>query len=105
MSDNMKNFLYSLGVILFVLTLSAGCKPVPTFVPTDSPNPWADDYFSLSSMEDYRSWGTYNVHDPSCRKLGDYYYMYSTDAIFRENRKAAEEKGVPLGYILSLIHI
>ncbi len=99
MSDNMKNFLYSLGVILFVLTLSAGCKPVPTFVPTDSPNPWADDYFSLSSMEDYRSWGTYNVHDPSCRKLGDYYYMYSTDAIFRENRKAAEEKGVPLGYI------
>lgn len=99
MSDNMKNFLYSLGVILFVLTLSAGCKPVPTFVPTDSPNPWGDDYFSLSSMEDYRSWGTYNVHDPSCRKLGDYYYMYSTDAIFRENRKAAEEKGVPLGYI------
>lgn len=50
-------------------------------------------------MGDYCSWGTYNVHDPSCRKLGDYYYMYSTDAIFRENRKEAEEKGVPIGYI------
>lgn len=50
-------------------------------------------------MEDYRQWGTYNVHDPSCRKIGDYYYMYSTDAIYRENRKQAEEKGVPLGYI------
>ena len=50
-------------------------------------------------MEDYLQWGTYNVHDPSCRKLGDYYYMYSTDAIFGENRKEAEEKGVPLGYI------
>lgn len=36
---------------------------------------------------------------PSCRKLGDYYYMYSTDAIFGENRKEAREKGVPLGFI------
>ena len=47
----------------------------------------------------YHSWGTYNVHDPSCRKLGDYYYMYSTDAILGENRKEAEEKNVPLGFI------
>lgn len=39
------------------------------------------------------------MHDPSCRKLGDYYYMYSTDAIYRENKKEAEKKGVPLGYI------
>ena len=35
----------------------------------------------------------------SCRKLGDYYYMYSTDAILGENRQEAEEKNVPLGYI------
>ena len=93
----MRNFLHvivgSLG-----LCLSAGCTS-PAFVPTASPNPWQDDYSSVSSMEHYRSWGTYNVHDPSCRKLGDYYYMYSTDAIFAENRKEAEEKGVPLGYI------
>lgn len=53
----------------------------------------------LSSMDNYRLWGTYNVHDPSCRKLGDYYYMYSTDAILGENRQEAEEKNVPLGYI------
>lgn len=92
----MKNFLHiaacSAGILL------AGCTS-PAFTPTASPNPWQDDYSALSSMEDYRSWGTYNVHDPSCRKLGDYYYMYSTDAIFRENRKEAAEKGVPLGYI------
>lgn len=50
-------------------------------------------------MDNYRLWGTYNVHDPSCRKLGDYYYMYSTDAILGENRQEAEEKNVPLGYI------
>ena len=29
----------------------------------------------------------------------DTYYMYSTDAIFAENRKEAEEKNVPLGFI------
>ncbi len=50
-------------------------------------------------MEHYLSWGTYNVHDPSCRKVGNYYYMYSTDAIFREDRKLAAEKDVPLGFI------
>lgn len=43
-------------------------------------------------MDNYRLWGTYNVHDPSCCKLGDYYYMYSTDAILGENRQEAEEK-------------
>jgi arabinan endo-1,5-alpha-L-arabinosidase len=50
-------------------------------------------------MESYLAWGTYNVHDPSCKKFGDYYYMYSTDAIFAENRQAAKEMGVPLGYL------
>ena len=93
----MKNsFSLLLGLLTGVL---AGCTAPAAFVPVASPNPWADDYSSLSSMEDYRSWGTYNVHDPSCRKIGDYYYMYSTDAIFRENRKEAAEKGVPLGNI------
>jgi arabinan endo-1,5-alpha-L-arabinosidase len=75
-----------------------GCAPA-TLAPVSSPNPWPDDYTSLSSMENYRSWGTYNVHDPACRRVGEYYYMYSTDAIFRENRREAAEKGVPLGFI------
>ena len=92
----MKNLLRI--AVLLVNSLFVGCTP-PVFTPAASPNPWADDYSSLSSMENYRSWGTYNVHDPSCRKIGDYYYMYSTDAIFRENRKEAKEKGVPLGFI------
>jgi arabinan endo-1,5-alpha-L-arabinosidase len=50
-------------------------------------------------MENYKEWGVYNVHDPACKKFGDYYYMYSTDAIFAENKKEAQEKGVPLGYL------
>ena len=70
-----------------------------TFTPKHVPNPWNDDYSAISGMENWKSWGTYNVHDPSCRKIGDYYYMYSTDAIFREDRKAAEAHGVPLGFI------
>lgn len=78
--------------------LFANCNS-PVFTPIASPNPWQDDYSFLSSMDNYRLWGTYNVHDPSCRKLGDYYYMYSTDAILGENRQEAEEKNVPLGYI------
>ncbi len=91
--ENIKHLM--LYVSAFLL---AGCSP-SAFTPTASPNPWVDDYSAVTSMTDYRSWGTYNVHDPSCRKLGDYYYMYSTDAIFRENRREAEEQGVPLGFI------
>lgn len=76
--------------------LFANCNS-PVFTPIASPNPWQDDYSFLSSMDNYRLWGTYNVHDPSCRKLGDYYYMYSTDAILGENRQEAEEKKCSVG--------
>ena len=69
----------------------------PAFVPTHSPNPWKDDYRDLAKMENYRQWGAYNVHDPSCRKIGDYFYMYSTDAIFFDHRPEAGEK--PKGFI------
>nr|WP_235816354.1 arabinan endo-1,5-alpha-L-arabinosidase [Bacteroides ihuae] len=85
------------GAIIIILLLS--CSKSIVFAPTSSPNPWVDDYTSLSKMESYRSWGTYNVHDPACKKFGDYYYMYSTDAIYAENKEEAKEKGVPLGYI------
>lgn len=70
-----------------------------TFTPSNNPNPWADDYHSLSAMQNYRSWGTYNVHDPACKKIGNYYYMYSTDAIFGENKQEAQKHNVPIGYI------
>lgn len=92
----MRNLFLSAIVILCCLS---ACSTPVAFVPTESPNPWEDDYTACSGMENYRQWGTYNVHDPACRKLGEYYYMYSTDAIFRENKKVAQEKGVPMGYI------
>jgi len=82
--------------VLFLFLLTC-CKP--PYTPVASENPWQDDYSGISAMENYKQWGTYNVHDPACKKLGDYYYMYSTDAIFAENRRAAREKNVPVGFI------
>ena len=80
------------GLGLLVVGALVSCNAPTAFVPVPSPNPWMDDYTALSSMENYKQWGTYNVHDPACKKIGDTYYMYSTDAIFAENRKEAEEK-------------
>lgn len=92
--DIMKIFSSICVAAIFALPAVAD-----TFSPVSSPNPWADDYSAIAGMGNWKSWGTYNVHDPSCRKIGEYYYMYSTDAIYRENRKEAHENNVPLGYI------
>ena len=92
----MKNLF--LPFYLLAVCLLASCTSA-VFTPAPSANPWEDNYLSVAKMEDYRQWGTYNVHDPSCRKLGEYYYMYSTDAIFGENKKEAKEKGILMGYI------
>ncbi len=90
-----------LKLLVGILLLSCflACNTSVPFSPISSSNPWKDDYRSVSKMEDYKKWGTYNVHDPACKKFSEYYYMYSTDAIFAENRKQAREKEVPSGYI------
>ncbi|MBN2766542.1 MAG: arabinan endo-1,5-alpha-L-arabinosidase [Paludibacteraceae bacterium] len=71
--------------LLLTLSISAQHFPVP------SANPWKDDYRDITGMEHYRSWGTYNVHDPAVMLVGDTYYMYSTDAIYFQRRN----DGVP----------
>jgi arabinan endo-1,5-alpha-L-arabinosidase len=38
-----------------------------------------DTYDDVASFSYYSKWGSYNVHDPSIKKFGDYYYCYSTD--------------------------
>jgi len=94
----MKFYKFHTGKALFLmLTIAISCSAAD--FPVKSSNPWKDDYRDISGMENYKSWGTYNVHDPSCLKIGDTYYMYSTDAIFRENRKEAINKNVPIGFI------
>ena len=92
----MKNFSQILLALILLVSTSCSYK---AFEPTAGKNPWADDYRSMSAMKNYKEWGTYNVHDPSCLLIGDTYYMYSTDAIFAENRKDIEAENLPFGYI------
>lgn len=68
---------------------AAGCSS-PSFVPQDSPNPWADTYESVAPLDSQASWAAYNVHDPCIRKFGDTYYSYSTDAIWFPPRKEGD---------------
>lgn len=77
--------LYLIITTTFSLKLVAGN-------PIQSPNPWKDDYRDIASPENYKSWGTYNVHDPAVLKVGDTYYMYSTDAIFFQRRNQGEKR-------------
>lgn len=87
------NLLKKLMPVWMMATLATGSMAAQTTAyPTKSPNPWKDDYRDVAGMEHYKSWGTYNVHDPAVIKAGDTYYMYSTDAIFFKRREAGEKR-------------
>lgn len=89
----MNFFVKIKGILFVVLTLSMATSCASkSFSVKKSPNPWKDDYRDISDMTHYKSWGTYNVHDPSCLKIGDTYYMYSTDAIFFVRRNSGGER-------------
>ncbi|WP_431213952.1 family 43 glycosylhydrolase [Puia sp. P3] len=45
-------------------------------------NSITDTYENIASPNYVSQWGPYNVHDPSIRKFGDYYYCYSTDVAY-----------------------
>ena len=68
----MKRIVQMMSVCSLFLFTSCSSK---TFEPLTCSNPWKDDYRDISSMKDYGKWGTYNVHDPSCKLFGDTYYM------------------------------
>ncbi|MDR0962681.1 MAG: arabinan endo-1,5-alpha-L-arabinosidase [Mediterranea sp.] len=87
----MKNLSLYLGAAA-ACCLQLSCGDPAAFVPTFAPNPWDDNYASVSAMDDYGKWGPYNVHDPSVRKVGDTYYMYSTDAIYFDRQLMRERR-------------
>ncbi len=91
--------LFALIAIGAISGLYHSCKAPEHFMVIPTSNPWPDDYTSIAPIENYKAWGTYNVHDPACKKIGDTYYMYSTDAIFGEDKEDAKQKNIPLGYI------
>ena len=64
---------------------------LPSFSQTQKANKNAKDLFDPKIPDDYvkialpdqpKTWGAYNVHDPSAIKVGDWYYVYSTDAVY-----------------------
>ncbi len=58
---------------------NGGTDTTSTPVPEFDINSINDTYEDVASFDFYLKWGTYNVHDPSIKKFGDYYYCYSTD--------------------------
>ncbi|MEO6731721.1 MAG: arabinan endo-1,5-alpha-L-arabinosidase [Ferruginibacter sp.] len=98
----MKNYR---GIVLgvcsavLVLTMCNSCKKnepggttPPVVTPPTPPPPPPPVAFDINSITDtyegiapfafYTQWSVYNVHDPSIRKFGEYYYSYSTDVGF-----------------------
>lgn len=73
--------LFYINTLIIATAMLSGCGEVVQ--PTDSPNPWADNYASVATIDSMDFWAAYNVHDPSIRKFGDTYYCYSTDAAWR----------------------
>ncbi|QOR75205.1 MAG: arabinan endo-1,5-alpha-L-arabinosidase [Thermoflavifilum sp.] len=45
-------------------------------------NSITDTYEDIADFQFYPKWTVYNVHDPSIKKFGDYYYCYSTDVAY-----------------------
>lgn len=82
-----RNLAYTLTLIFFIV-FQIDARSFPW----KKNNPWLDDYSSISAMENYKSWGTYNVHDPSCLLIGDTYYMFSTDAIYFDRQNNQHKK-------------
>ncbi|MBD1365087.1 arabinan endo-1,5-alpha-L-arabinosidase [Mucilaginibacter sp. ZT4R22] len=57
-------------------------KPVDTTKPVTPAfdiNTINDTYADVAPFTFFTKWTVYNVHDPSVKKFGDYYYSYSTD--------------------------
>ncbi len=85
-------------VLFFTILILSSCDN-QTFVPKDKPNPWSDDYSKISNIQYYKQWGTYNVHDPAGLKEGEYFYIFSTDAIYAHHPNESKKHNVPEGYI------
>jgi arabinan endo-1,5-alpha-L-arabinosidase len=78
-------------ILLFLVLVCTSCNKTRL--------PYEDDYSASAGLKNSSLWGPYNVHDPSCKKIGEYYYTYSTDAYFGESDKNAQKLGVKLGNI------
>jgi arabinan endo-1,5-alpha-L-arabinosidase len=81
-------------VLVFLVISAASCKKETTTAgggpepepPVQPPsfdiNTINDTYNDVAPFSTYLKWGSHNVHDPSIKKFGEWYYCYSTDAAF-----------------------
>jgi arabinan endo-1,5-alpha-L-arabinosidase len=91
---NTRHILLSLySVIIVLLFMGMSCKkgdgggssppvtppPPPPPPPAFDINSISDTYAGIAPFTYYNQWSVYNVHDPSIKKFGNYYYCFSTD--------------------------
>ncbi len=65
--------------VAFPITLPVVVTPPVVTPGAFDVNSITDTYDAIAPFSFYSKWFNYNVHDPSVLKIGDYYYMYSTD--------------------------
>ncbi len=90
----MKKILLLLALVTIMLSNQSCQKDLVVFNANDTtsvilppPAPFdisaiSDKYGSVTAFSNYLKWGSYNVHDPSIFKDGDWYYCYTTDASY-----------------------
>ncbi|GGA99338.1 arabinan endo-1,5-alpha-L-arabinosidase [Puia dinghuensis] len=88
----MRHINYVTLIFLFLLAACSKKSGSPTGSTTTDTTTSVTAAFDINSIEDtyadvadftyYSKWGPYNVHDPSIKKFGQYYYCYSTDVAY-----------------------
>ncbi|QES88647.1 arabinan endo-1,5-alpha-L-arabinosidase [Rhizosphaericola mali] len=86
----------TLAAFASILLLNVSCKKDHTF--NDAGTIDNNIYFDINKIYDvypqyasssmFYNWTVYNVHDPSIKKFGDYYYCYSTDVAYGTSIRA-----------------
>ena len=72
-------YIFRLLIIMIFASWVQGCNTPAGEV---GQNPYEDGYSKMATLKNRLSWNGANVHDPSCIKVGDTYYLYSTDAYY-----------------------
>ncbi|NID08741.1 arabinan endo-1,5-alpha-L-arabinosidase [Fibrivirga algicola] len=79
---------FALWLLMVSCKQDTGTASSVPVVPVGSPPPAfdlnsiTDNYANVAPFSNYQRWGSYNVHDPSILKIGDYYYCYNTDVAY-----------------------
>ncbi|MEI8224402.1 MAG: arabinan endo-1,5-alpha-L-arabinosidase [Bacteroidota bacterium] len=81
-------FLLLFIVVILALLQCKKDKPIPDIPPQDPYNPYiADDYSNIADQSNSSLWGSFNLHDPTIIKDGEFFYIFSTDVAYGPNGK------------------